>query len=969
MHIGYQGIKNSYSHQVCSKYLDMNKLPIDSLKGFKSFELVFSGLLFGLIDLAILPIENSIGGCIFLNFDLFYKYNIRIHCEFHHDIEHSLYGISDDVSKIKKIISHPQALQQCKENLKKNNLDIEEYWDTTASIEKIIELNDESIGCIAPPGLGKDYGINELYTKFNDQENNITRFYLISLKDKQINLKNLLRNDNKGKKMINKKDKFSGYAILRDKIGSLQNYLNKFNEDNINLTKIESRPYLGKDRINNYNPFSYIFYIEGEYNLGNNETDIEKIDSLNPFYYFGKYSIFDFTDELIDKRSLILQNVNKTDDNINCLQDINYKLNVGIIGFGRFGQFIAERMVKYGFNVYSTSRSDYKEISNKIGVNFFPFNIFYEEYFSKMDIIIFSTSINSFEDMLDNVIENNFENFKNKLVVDVLSVKDYPNEILRSRNINANNLVLLTHPMFGPDSAKNSWVGKKFVYWYNYNEMMNLDNEKIQKDLKYFIKFWEDQGCEMVSLDSKSHDFLSANSQFLSHFIGRLLDLLNCQASIIDTDLYSSLLKVREYAVNDSWDLFNGLYKYNNESIDTIRRLKFNLHNLIDELEKKEIGESSTGKVFSLIKELKDNGTEILNLAIGEPSWYPNLKDYSKRIIKYSSGYSTSKGENFLIDKLIETYKNKNLISNINRDNVMITSGGKFGIYLVLKYLRRPGSRWIIPKPYWVSYPDMIDSLDAESIFIDTDVDNNWEPNIDDLWKINKGGYEDNNIKGIILCNPNNPTGLTYSEKFIDSLLRLVVKKKIYLLVDEVYLMINDNIKSLYEKINNSELIPNVNQNLKDYLIVVSSFSKYYAIPGWRVGYIFSNEKIIKDLSKLQSTLLSCACNGSQELAYDLLNTDYTPDLSFLSISNEIITKLFRDKGWKVGKYNEKEKQMYIFPYNDNIDEVNSLERHFIENNIFVMNGSSFGVESSLRILLPNNRSDLNKFVNILETV
>ena len=59
---------------------------------------------------------------------------------------------------------------------------------------------------------------------------------------------------------------------------------------------------------------------------------------------------------------------------------------------------------------------------------------------------------------------------------------------------------------------------------------------------------------------------------------------------------------------------------------------------------------------------------------------------------------------------------------------------------------------------------------------------------------------------------------------------------------------------------------------------------------------------------------------------------------------------------------------MYIFPYNDNIEEVNSLERHFIENNIFVMNGSSFGVDSSLRILLPNNRSDLNKFVNILET-
>ena len=88
MHIGYQGIENSYSHQVCSKFLDMKKLGDDKVRGFKSFEIVFNCLLFGLIDFAILPIENSIGGCIFLNYDLFYKYNTKIHCEFHHNVNH-----------------------------------------------------------------------------------------------------------------------------------------------------------------------------------------------------------------------------------------------------------------------------------------------------------------------------------------------------------------------------------------------------------------------------------------------------------------------------------------------------------------------------------------------------------------------------------------------------------------------------------------------------------------------------------------------------------------------------------------------------------------------------------------------------------------------------------------------------------------------------------------------------------------
>ena len=951
MHIGYQGIENSYSHQVCTKFLDMKKLGDEKLKGFKSFEMVFKGLLFGLIDSAILPIENSIGGCIFINFDLFYKYNIKIHCEFQHNIEHSLYSTNKDVSKIEKVISHPQALQQCKDNLRKHNFETEEYWDTTASMKRLIELNDDSLGCLAPPGLSEIYNLNELKLRFNDQENNITRFYMISLKDKKINLNNILR------KKLNKisltpiKDKFSGYAIIKDKIGSLQTYLNNFNEKNINLTKIESRPYLGVDRIYEASPFSYIFYIEGEYNLGNDNKDIEPVDSLNPFYYFGKYSILDFKD--INDDDVILESIEKiqVEENI-----INGKLNVGIIGFGRFGQFIAERMIRYGFNVFATSRSDYSNICDKIGVVFSSFENFYKDHFKKLDVIIFATSINSFEKILDNVIDNVNDEFKNKLVVDVLSVKEYPYEIIKSRDLGKENLVMLTHPMFGPDSAKSSWVGKRFVYWYDYSDLSKFEDSMV-KTLKYFIKFWEDQGCEIICLDYKGHDFLSANSQFLSHFIGRLLELLNCDESIIDTDLYSNLLKVKNYAVNDSWDLFDGLYKYNNESKETIRKIKFSLFNLIDKLEEKSINESSTGKVFNMINNLKSIGTKVLNLAIGEPKWYPKLSNY--KLENYGSDYSTSKGELKLINKLIDTFHEKSLISNISTENVMITSGAKLGLYITLKYLTKPGSKWIIPKPYWVSYPDMIDSLEGESIFVDTKVENNWEPDLDELWKINVSNYEFNNIKGIIICYPNNPTGLSYSDKFIDGLISLVVKKKIYLIIDEVYLMVDGSLKSLYTKIKDNDLLSN-------YLIIVSSFSKYYAIPGWRVGYIFAEKDIIKNLCKVQSTISGCCCKASQELAYDLLDNNFSPDLSFLKESKIKIEKILEENGWKIGKSNGKGNQMYIFPYHDDINIVNRLESKLVANNIFIINGISFGNKNCLRILLPINENELDLLIKCL---
>ena len=100
--------------------------------------------------------------------DLFYKHEIKIHCEFHYHINHSLYSFNDNTKDISKVISHPQALLQCNNNIKKHNFRVEEFWDTTASLHRLAELGDKNIACIGPPNLGKEFGLNELYTKFND---------------------------------------------------------------------------------------------------------------------------------------------------------------------------------------------------------------------------------------------------------------------------------------------------------------------------------------------------------------------------------------------------------------------------------------------------------------------------------------------------------------------------------------------------------------------------------------------------------------------------------------------------------------------------------------------------------------------------------------------------------------------------------------------------------------------------------
>ncbi len=241
-------------------------------------------------------------------------------------------------------------------------------------------------------------------------------------------------------------------------------------------------------------------------------------------------------------------------------------IKIGIIGFGRFGQFIGKKMVEYGFKVYATSRTSYQKEAKEIGV------IFIENNFQQkdLDIVVLAPSILSFEKIITSYPLDFWEN---KLIVDVLSVKKYPQEILQKYLSKCKCNILLTHPMFGPDSAKLSWNDKIFVYWKEKNEIDNCLTLQ-------FLDFWKKQGCIMKEMNPQEHDKITANSQFLTHFIGRLLELLNCQPSDVDTEGYKSLLSIKEHSMNDSWDLFLALSKYNPQSLETIKKVKEQLNNL-----------------------------------------------------------------------------------------------------------------------------------------------------------------------------------------------------------------------------------------------------------------------------------------------------------------------------------------------------------------------------------------------------
>ncbi len=301
-------------------------------------------------------------------------------------------------------------------------------------------------------------------------------------------------------------------------------------------------------------------------------------------------------------------------------------LSIGLIGFGRFGQFIARTFQKYG-RVVVTSRSDYTEIANGMGVTYLPLDDPDRFLGEDLDVIVVATSILSFESTISSLapairkyLDGKAESgaaARGPLIVDVLSVKEHARQIMLDL-LPPECDILCTHPMFGPDSGKDGWGGLNFVYEKTRIDGVVLDptdcehcdeftddegnHHSIHEDneahvegmdrMERFLSIWEEEGCRMLAMSCKEHDSYAANSQFITHLMGRILGEQGLSNTPIDTKGFESVLQLISTTTADSFDLFYGLYKFNQNSMNTILKLRVAMDNVVDELKKMENEES-----------------------------------------------------------------------------------------------------------------------------------------------------------------------------------------------------------------------------------------------------------------------------------------------------------------------------------------------------------------------------------------
>ena len=221
---------------------------------------------------------------------------------------------------------------------------------------------------------------------------------------------------------------------------------------------------------------------------------------------------------------------------------------ISIVGFGRFGKTLY-RLLKDDFEIVLYNRSGITQGNTEFTSNTTIVTELADVYAS--DIIIYAVSISQFEP----VIAAHKQYFEPRhLLIDVLSVKLHPSEILDKHLGTTKTQALLTHPMFGPDSSKDGFAGLPIV----------LDRFRANTENYEFWKgYFASKQLRIIEMTAEEHDKMAANSQGLTHFLGRLLEEYKFEDTPIDTLGAQKLLEIKNQVCGDTWELFNDLQHYN----------------------------------------------------------------------------------------------------------------------------------------------------------------------------------------------------------------------------------------------------------------------------------------------------------------------------------------------------------------------------------------------------------------------
>lgn len=268
--------------------------------------------------------------------------------------------------------------------------------------------------------------------------------------------------------------------------------------------------------------------------------------------------------------------------------------------------------------------------------------------------------------------------------------------------------------------------------------------------------------------------------------------------------------------------------------------------------------ESATLALAAQAKKLKSEGHDILSLTVGEPDW-PTVSAASEAgILAIKEGltkYTPASGTQSLRQAIAEQF-NKDYHQKVTANEVSVAAGAKYSLFAAFQVLLSSGDEALMPNPFWVSYPDMIELCDAKAIPVefqgiakDKKLQDQFVDSITSKTKM------------LLLNSPNNPSGLSLSSEDLKFIGDNVLKHpRIVVVSDDIY-------SYLTFKEPRAPHILDVCPALKERTICISGASKSYSMTGWRMGWAIGPEKVVKSMASFQSQSTGCPCSISQAAA------------------------------------------------------------------------------------------------------
>ncbi|MBQ8081919.1 MAG: pyridoxal phosphate-dependent aminotransferase [Clostridia bacterium] len=255
------------------------------------------------------------------------------------------------------------------------------------------------------------------------------------------------------------------------------------------------------------------------------------------------------------------------------------------------------------------------------------------------------------------------------------------------------------------------------------------------------------------------------------------------------------------------------------------------------------IAPSVTLKMNALVTEMRERGEDVISLSVGEPDFITprHIREAGKKAIdEGKTKYTAASGMPALRKAIAaDLLRQKGL--KYTREEIIVGNGAKQVILGALQSILNTGDEVILPAPCLVSYPEMVGMAGGKAVWVNTTREQGFVPTRKQLERAITP-----RTKALILNSPSNPTGAVWTEEQLKTLADLAVRHQFYVISDEIYE------KLVYDGARHIS-IASLGHDIFNQTIVVSGFSKAYAMTGWRLGYAAGPRPVIAAMSAFQS--------------------------------------------------------------------------------------------------------------------